>query len=297
MVRQVLLVIYNPSLETRGSRKLSVELRWNDPDQLIEQFIGDVYLASHGFCSFQIAERIEIDAFPVKVDGFQYTPESYVAKWQARSGFHTPDWADYRKILTSVHAQERILGGEIDEVWLIGFPYAGFYESQMAGPGAFWCNAPPLSGCEAVGRRFIIMGFNYERDVGEMLEAFGHRVESILSHVYRNKPNTLNLWERFTRYDLSHPGRAEVGTIHFAPNSRWDYDWGNREEVFSRCDTWRDFPDLSGEPRLVNCKEWGNGAIRQHHLWWLEHLPYFPGETDGVLNNWWYYVIEPGLAP
>jgi hypothetical protein len=36
--------------------------------------------------------------------------------------------------------------GEIDEIWLFGGPYFGFYESRMAGPGAFWCNAPPLPG-------------------------------------------------------------------------------------------------------------------------------------------------------
>ena len=45
--------------------------------------------------------------------------------------------------------------------------YGGYYESIMCGPNAFWCNAPPLKGTEHANRRFVIMGFNFERGVGE----------------------------------------------------------------------------------------------------------------------------------
>ena len=64
-------------------------------------------------------------------------------------------------------------------MWLWGFPYAGYYESIMAGPGAFWCNAPALKETGQAQRRFIIMGYNYQRGVGEMLENLGHRAESL----------------------------------------------------------------------------------------------------------------------
>ena len=33
-------------------------------------------------------------------------------------------------------------------------------------------------------RRFVIMGYNYQRGVGEMLESFGHRSESILEKTF-----------------------------------------------------------------------------------------------------------------
>ena len=102
-----------------------------------------------------------------------------------------------------------------------------------------------------------------------------------------------NLWERFTRYDQRNPGQAEVGNIHFAPNSVRDYDWGNRRAVASACDNWYDFPTLPGRTRMVDCSEWGNGDIRLHHIWWYRHLPHVDGETHGVLNNWWAYVIDP----
>ncbi|NKQ37516.1 MAG: hypothetical protein HF973_18120, partial [Chloroflexi bacterium] len=129
--------------------------------------------------------------------------------------------------------------------------------------------------------------------VGEMLENLGHRVESIMSRVFRRKRGEGNLWERFTRYDKIAPGRAECGNVHFAPNSERDYDWGNPRPVPSRCDTWYHFPDLSGPSRQVNCAEWGNGDIRLHHLWWLRHLPHVAGSSGGVSHNWWEYVIDP----
>jgi len=165
----------------------------------------------------------------------------------------------------------------------------------MGGPGAFWCNAPPLKEVRDAHRRFIVMAFNFERGVGEMLESYGHRAESIMEYVFRYVPefNDQNLWKRFTRYDRIAPGRAEVGSIHFAPNSERDYDWGNRRKVLSHSQAWYDFPDLSAAPRMENCSVWGDGDIRRHHLWWFRHLPHVGGQTYGVPNNWWEYILDP----
>jgi hypothetical protein len=126
-----------------------------------------------------------------------------------------------------------------------------------------------------------------------MLEDLGHRAESILSKVYERAPGEANLFKRFCRYDKTHPGQAECGDVHFAPNSARDYDWGNPTPVLSHCDNWYRFPDLSGAPRTVTCAEWGNGDIRGHHKWWLRHFPHFEGERNGISMNWWEYVIDP----
>ena len=293
---RVLLIIHNPVVSSANGRKLHQVLHWNDPDELARQYISDVSAASFGYANYEIVERIEANAFPVKADGFVYDAESYLFRWRTRTGFHQPDRVDYGRLLDQFGVIARINLDQIDEVWLVGFPYAGYYESIMAGPGAFWCNAPPLAGIARCARRFVIMGFNYERGPGEMLENLGHRAESIMAQVYRHKQGNGNLWERFTRYDKSHPGLAECGTVHFAPNSVQDYDWGNGRAVLSRCDNWLKFPDLKGQPRRVTCQEWGNGDIRQHHLWWLGHLAHVTGKTGGVANNWWQYIINPDLV-
>lgn len=289
---RVLCIIHNPKVPSQGGRKLADVSGWQNPDRLAQQYIADVQDASYGYVRYAIGERIEVDGCPVKADGFVYTADDYVRHWFARGGWHQPDGVDYGRILSEFDIINRINDNRIDEVWLFGFPYAGYYESIMVGPGAFWCNAPPLENRQA-RRRFVIMGFNYERGVGEMLENLGHRAESIMQYVYRGQRGQANLWERFTRYDKTHPGQAECGNVHFAPNSLRDYDWGNPRSVPSRCDTWLHFPDLSGAPRSVNCREWGNGDIRQHHLWWLRHLPHVTGATNDISHNWWEYIITP----
>jgi len=295
MTRRVLSVIHNPRLPGRPE-KLSRAQGWNDPDELATRFIVDVRDCSYGRAVYQITERIEVDGFPVKADGFVYEAKDYLARMRGRKAFHQPDGVDYRRLLVEFDVLRKVREGEIDEVWLFGFPYAGYYESIMAGPAAFWCNAPPLEGTEAAERRFVIMGFNFERGVGEMLEDLGHRAESILAHVFAGRGEN-DLFERFTRHEARDPGKAEVGTIHFAPNSERDYDWGNAKRVPSRCDTWYDYPDLEGESRPVECSEWGGGDIRLHHLWWFRHFPHFAGSSGDVLNDWWSCVIDPNRAP
>jgi hypothetical protein len=212
----------------------------------------------------------------------------------------------------------------------------------MGGRGAIWCNGPVIPGTQNVSRRFVVMGFNFERGVGEMLEDLGHRTESIMDYVFRDVPDHVpeapdaaqiseavsksfwqrllssiglgqpqkktsqspiqdskskidlngNLWKQFVRYDKTHPGLSSCGTVHFAPSSVRDYDWGNQTPVLSNADDWLNYPNFTGERRVMTCDQWGHGEIRQHHLWWLKRLPHIEGETPtGKLNNWWEYVV------
>ena len=292
---RVAVVIHDPLLERFGGRRLHETFNWHDPDLLLQHYIADLRMASGGIARYTVVERHLVDAYPQKLDGFRYDDERYMRCWRRGSGFHQPDAVDYQQLLDEFDLVRKVVQGEIDEVWLFAFPFAGYYESHMVGSGAIWCNSPPLLARSDCTRRFVIMGFNYERDVGCMLENFAHRVESIMAHVYRHQHGEANLWERFIRYDQSHPGSAECGNVHFAPNSTHDYDWGNPRPVVARADTWYRFPDLSGPPRQLRADEWGGGDMRLHHLWWLDHLPRVPGATHGILHNWWRYVLRPDV--
>ena len=293
VTRKVLVIVFNPTIRSEGGRKLSDVMGWNDPDRLIAGHIADVRECSFGYANYQVVETIQVDGFPVKQDGFAYTEQSFLGCWRSGTGFHQPDAVDYHRILDDFDIIGRIDSGAIDEVGLFGFPYGGFYESIMAGPGAFWCNAPPLEKTDHCLRRFVIMGYNYERGAGEMLESLGHRAESIMKHVFRDKRGDEDLWECFTRYDKTHPGQAQVGNVHFAPNSLKDYEWGSRARVKSRHHVWQKFPDLDGDPVEVDADEWGKGDIREHHLWWFRHFPHITGTSGGISYNWWTYVIDP----
>jgi hypothetical protein len=294
---KVLVLNFDPILPSKGNRPLHQAMGWNEPTRLTETYIRDLADCSSAFVRYQIADWQDVGAFPVKRDGFRYSEDSYLRCWANQEAWHAPDAVDYGAIFRQFDVPQRVAQGEIDEVWLWGFPYAGFWESTMAGPGAYFCNSPPVQGI-AVSRLFVTMGFNYERGVGEMLESFGHRVESIMRHVYGSwEPQETHAWNRFTLHEQIAPGRAACGNVHFAPNSEQDYDWGNRRMVWSSCDDWLNYPHLTGERRRVNCEEWGNGDIRAHHRWWLRHLPQSAGHTEDRLNNWWAYVVSPHRFP
>ncbi len=293
-VLRTLVIVYEPTMDRSTGQKLSGFMHWNDPEELSKGYISDVQLASGGLVQYQIVERIDVDAFPSKVDGYVYDPQTYLDVVRGARRPYMPQEADYHAIIDRFNILQRVANDEIDEVWIWNFPHAGFYESIMAGPGAFWCNAPPLVNTETSLRRFVIMGFSYERGVGEMLENLGHRVESIMQKTFERLRGEDNLWERFTRYEKTSPGRAAVGNVHFAPNSDRDYDWGNPSTVISECDDWYyNFPNFKGLKRPVTTRDWGNGDIRRHHVWWLSHLPKTAGHINGIHNNWWQYIMNP----
>jgi hypothetical protein len=291
--RRVLLVAYNPLIDPGTGKKLFEIMGWRTPESLFAGFMADITETSAGLAGFQVVERAEInDILPFK-DGYRYEPPALLDVLQGRAAPHRAEQVDYAVLLSRLDALRRVAAGDFDEVWVFGYPHAGFYESIMAGAGAFFCNASPLGGTQTCPRRFIVMGFSVERGVGEMLESFSHRCESILRQEYAGQPADANYFARFTRYDKTAPGLAEVGSVHFAPNSERDYDWGNPRVVSSRCDDWYSFPNLTGHSRQVNCDEWGSGDIRQHHAWWLRHFPHAAGQLNGIANNWWRYVMDP----
>ncbi|OGO25289.1 MAG: hypothetical protein A2Y54_02990 [Chloroflexi bacterium RBG_16_51_16] len=294
---KVLLLVYDPVIDRSSGATLSSLQGWYRVSELVSGFIKDILNTSKGLLRYQIEQRLDVDEFPAKIDGFRYTPEYYLDVLRGAAPPHRPQEVDYLEILSSYKILPRIARSEIDEVWIFSYPNAGFYESTMGGPGAFWCNSPPLKNTAAARRRFIIMGFSYERHFGEMLESFGHRAESILMKTYENLDDSVNLWKRFTRYEKIAPGQAACGTIHFAPNSQRDYDWNNPTPVRSESYDWLlNFPEFKGDVRMIGSTEWGSGDIRAHHLWWLNHFPRVAGRRNGIHNNWWQVVGDPNMV-
>ncbi|MBK7456440.1 MAG: hypothetical protein IPJ46_22780 [Anaerolineales bacterium] len=75
-----------------------------------------------------------------------------------------------------------------------------------------------MKNTEASKRRFVIMGFSFERYIGEMLEAYGHRAESIMDRLSASSGDA-NLRKRFIRYEKSAPGKAACGTSILHPTA------------------------------------------------------------------------------
>jgi hypothetical protein len=294
---KVLLITYDPILESEGGKQLSAYCGWNDSATLAEGYISDLKKASGGYLQYQIARKVTVDQYPLKKDGFRYDDASYLRCYRKQEDWHQPDAVDYGALFRDFKVEDEVQKRRIDEVWVFSMPYSGYWESTMAGKGAYFCNSDPVPGVRT-SRAFVTMGFNYERGVGEMLEDFGHRTESIMTHVYGSwEAKKTHAWNRFTLYDRAMPGEAACGNVHFAPNSTKDYEWGNPRPVESTCDDWLNYPRLTGKKRTVTDTEWGSGDIRKHHVWWLSHLPKAAGRTDGKLNNWWAYVADLNAFP
>jgi hypothetical protein len=213
--------------------------------------------------------------------------------------------------------------GTIDEVHLFRSPLHDTPEAVMLGPGAYHTNAEPITEGVDSGRAFVLMGFNYERLVPEMLESYGHRAEGIMSTIYgkwNNYPYFIPLptqlpmltnWDRFTSFSgiVGPKEFPSCGTAHHPPNVlSTEYDYTQPRKVKSLCQDWLNYPRRKKVATVVSPATWGRGCanlkdVYCHNLgyfkWWYAHFPKVSGrnldgsEPDGKLNNWWRYIVEP----
>lgn len=293
---RVLALSFNPIIPEEGNKRLHEVGKWNDPRTLADGYIQDIKEASGGFIQFKIVEWRDVNAFQPKRDGFVYTAETYMQCFRREREWHQPDGLDYERMIKENGIIELIDTDKIDEVWMFGAPYFGYWESAMAGPGAFYINGGVYEKVPSK-RPFAIMGFNYERGVAEMLHNLCHRTESTMSRIYggwKAEELTSN-WARFAANAHQSGGEAAVGTCHYPPNGEKDYDYANPRTVMSSADDWMNYPKLTGEKKPVNCETWGGPDYHRNYMkWWFARLPRAPGThpEDGRLNNWWRYIFE-----
>ncbi len=212
-------------------RTPAVPLEWYQVTPLIEEYSEAIIQASHKMLVYKAVKKLDVPMYPVFMDGRQYNDVTWEqARQNGQSALRDPQGslslADYQRIINDYSILQAIEGKVIDEVWMFGGPYFGFYESRMAGQKAFWCNAPAI---EHNCRRFVMMGFNYERGAREMVHSFGHRAESILAahfgsqrflqQLYGQQPGLVPKND-FEKWLLEH------GTVHRSPGGT---DYGQNE--------------------------------------------------------------------
>lgn len=316
---RVFVINFDPIIEENPKRLLSEVRHYNDVDTLIGAFIKEIDEVSHHLVQYQYDSQrnySRVEEFTHLLPDFHYTVDEYLAVLDGRAKHHEPDAVNYAEIIDTYDLIGRVMRNEIDEVWLFGGPWFGFSESHMVGKGAIWCNSDAEPNTDQCTRRFVIMGFNYERLAVEMVHDIGHRMEAIMAAVYgsldawndayaaaRNGLASLanpkrfqspkNDYERFMLYEGIAPGRAEVGLIHMPPNAQKDLDWWNAHPASSACDDWLSSPRVQKPRRMVDCGQWNAPPDEDGYLrWWFEHVPHYPGSKNGILNNWWDYTMR-----
>lgn len=291
---RVLVLNFDPFVTVNGKKtRLHVAGGWNDPRELARGYMEDVKKGSRGYIEYTIVDWRDIDEFPQKVDGFRYTAESYMHG--LRSGqWHQPDGLDYPMMAKNNGIAALLNSGKIDEVWMFGAPYFGFWESAMIGPGAFFINGGVYPD-ESFRRPIAIMGFNYERGVAEMLHNLCHRAESTMSRFFGGwKVEELTTpWARFAANEKQ-SGTAAVGTCHYPPNAEKDYDYANERFVESTANDWLNWPNLTGKKERINREAWGGPDYHRNYMvWWFTRLPNAYGiDAEGRPLNWWKYLFR-----
>ncbi|MBI4675349.1 MAG: hypothetical protein HY741_27205 [Chloroflexi bacterium] len=321
---RVLVIVYDPVVDALKNTRLvewGVKNRgWKRVEELLAGYVADVDECSGGLVKYNVVQRIDVDRFPLRLCGKRFTALEYLDLYTVNQGkYKEPDDRfDYHDLIKEFNLSERVNNGEVDEVWVFTYPFSGTYESVMCGTNAFWCNGPVIE--NTPGRRFAIMGFSYERGVGEMEEDLGHRAESIMGRMYqcadfvnwtydydrsrqpfvKNRPEAYdavkfaetNLFAKFLLYDRIAPGNAQCGNVHYAPNSQKDYEWGSTTPVVTYADDWLAFPNLPRVQKMQNANTWGSGDIRGHHRWWFSRFPKVAGRMNGIRLNWWSYIAD-----
>lgn len=177
MTRKVLAIDFRPT---------AIPANWNNTDILIQKYITAMQQASGNMLTYQLVNKLVAQEYPILLDGRRYDNTLWkLALADDTKAFRDSHGsymlADYQRIIQDFKLIQQVQSQQIDEVWMFGGPLFGFYESRMVGKGAFWCNGPAM---EQDCRRFVIMGFNYERDLKEMVHDFGHRAESTLARLF-----------------------------------------------------------------------------------------------------------------
>lgn len=294
ITRNVMVIDFNPIIESRGGERLRTVTGWNDPITLENQYIQDIRSASGGYLNYQIVKLLgNLDTYPAKGNGYIFTDDAYLKALSGSPDANAQAIIDYRKLIKDYGVCDLVNRGEVNELWLWGGPWFGYWEAAMAGPNAFVTNAPPITGTSCT-KSLHVMGFSYERGNPEMLEDFGHRVEGTMRNFFGGWFAGANTdWDKFTKGRAFHPNDGAFpygcGSVHEPFNAGGAYDWSNTSVVNTVCDGWLRYPPAPTNIQPLSCTTWGCSGYG-YLKWWLGHLPKVTGENNGKLNNWWKYL-------
>jgi hypothetical protein len=292
IVVKVAVLNFDPAV---GDSSLHAHFGWNSPRELAEEYVSSMREISHNQVTLDIVSWSDENVFPVKNDGFEYSLEAFQSCWLDRSTCHDPDGSDYLRLIEQYNIVEGIDSGAFDELWIFGAPYMGFWESSMAGPGAFYINGGVFEEVEST-RPFAIMGFSYERGVAEMIHNMCHRTEATMEKISGGWDTTdlSTDWARYAANAHQSNGVSALGSCHYPPNGTSDYDYDNLDFVLSNAEGWMTYPDVGVALDSVNADTWGGPLYHLNYMkWWFSHLPHVSGKTpSGMESNWWKYIYE-----
>jgi hypothetical protein len=298
---KVLVLSFDPVLPNKGGRTVNQAYGWKDPRAFAAAHAEAIERTSGGAVHFELSSIRTINQFPPLTSGRRYTPALYSDVVEGRAQ-PLPGMMDYSRMLREQGVPAMIDAGQVDEVWVFGGPYFGYYETAMAGPGAFWVNGPAYTDVPSQ-RPFVVAGFNTERFDGVLLHGNGHRIEATLTRAYGgwNLEAPHDNWDLFGANAAQSSGRAGAGSVHNPPNAAGAYDYSNARVVNSYADQFLSYAGpVNTSVRIpVSRATWqrfapSNRDDQDGYLaWWYVHIPRAAGtNADGRPNNWYKLVYD-----
>lgn len=310
--RKVLWIVYDPYMA--NGKRLHEEFGWGDPYSMLPDIMADLQVASGKYADYQVREIHPANYFAPGMGGFQFTEATYRACLASGGQNCGPNSYDYGQVFTNLGLCQRIQSGDVDEVAIYGYDYAGIDEFAMKIPGDHLPYNTPTNGwlyqfrtknLPDCGRTYFVMGYNMPVGVDNAIHSFGHRTESALALTVGRgfwdgcpgHPGTgPSDFDRYSCADIdktpSGINVAHVGNVHVPPNGVEGYDYGNTRFVSDASKSWANYPFTTPTLTNENCSAWGCNQMG-YQMWWLNHLPYKDGvTTNGNLKNWWKYVID-----
>ena len=319
----------------------------HDRELALKEMKEDLEFCSHGKIKIEFVTHIFHNDFPKykklielsngKKD-YKFDEETYILMSKKEDNPDKGDWDklvndpkykeidsyqfhfDYNYIVRKYKLDKLRKKNVFDQVWIYGIDPLSTYETIMIGSNPYWINGLPLKkDC----KNFMVVSVIFSRRDAN-LHALGHSFEDIFSYVFngiifvpdkeyddntQDKYNKLNYWEKFSLINKYSKGEnAGVGNIHFPFNGETDYDYYNKNEVYSNWEYWENYPNIKGEKKKYNNDAWMNfkgneiikndknsckDADRLYIRFWMYLLPHIDGYTEtGQLNNWWDYITN-----
>ena len=98
-VLKTLVIVYDPVVDASTGKKLSQYMRWNSVEELAKGYMSDILEVSGGLARHQIIQRIDVDDFPVKVNGYRYDANTYLSVVRGAAPPYMPQEANYHAII------------------------------------------------------------------------------------------------------------------------------------------------------------------------------------------------------
>jgi hypothetical protein len=270
---------------------------------LIEGKVADAVTAletaSHGDVTYRIFGRVEIQEKYPLTNGTQYYPPGY-----------NPPLVDYAAAFKRIKIADWVAKG-VNQIWLFGPQNDGEHECIETLMSSQWgniSNSDGLTKLPAANKSYIMIFFNYDRDVAEFLESYCHQIEQMLAYVDGlATPNLLVnerlFWGKFCGAKRAfstlnaNNGIFRCGWSHCQPNSMAQYDWWENSSHSATTDFFDWKPDGGGATQSVNRETFNPTGQDDGGLGWkIAWMRALPRANNGLthngkpLTNWWRFI-------